>query len=147
MDSFIKTDLRLSFVPISTPGTYKTTITRPDLFANYLIQQIGLLLKNNKIAITPTPIHFANGNDADASLLDGNKVNFVLRDIFDVPNLANTNDNIVDGNIDRTNSNPLPLAPFTAQRIDYSLARLSHIPRQTRGIFKIMFFLQITNFI
>ena len=37
VDSFIKTDSRLSFGQISTPGTYKITITRPDLFANYLI--------------------------------------------------------------------------------------------------------------
>ena len=72
MDSFIKKDSWLNFSQISTPGTYKITITRPDLFANYPIQQIGLLLKNYKIAITvgisitPIPIHFAIGNDADA---------------------------------------------------------------------------------
>ena len=105
VDSFIRTDSRLSFVQISTPGTYKIMITRPDLFANYLIQKIGLLLKNYKIAITisisitPIQIHLAISNDADASLLDGSKVNFVLRDVFDVSNLSNTNDNIVDGNV------------------------------------------------
>ncbi|MAT88998.1 MAG: AMP nucleosidase, partial [Aestuariivita sp.] len=132
VDSFIKTDSRLSFGQISSPGTYEITITRPDLFANYLIQQIGLLLKNYNIEITvgnsdtPIPLHFAIRDDANASVSDGTAVNFALRDVFDVPDLSSINDNIVDGNIDRENSSPLPLAPFTAQRVDYSLARLSH---------------------
>ena len=68
--------------------------------------------------------------------MDGTTVNFVLRDVFDVPNLSNTNDNMVDGNIDRTNSKPLPPAPFTAQRIDYSLARLSHYTATDQGHFQ-----------
>ena len=40
-------DSRLSFGHVSEPGTYAATITRPDLFENYLRQQIGLLLKNH----------------------------------------------------------------------------------------------------
>jgi len=51
---------------------------------------------------------------------------FQIRDFFDVPDLANTNDDIANG---FTTSNPdgsKPLALFTAQRIDYSLARLQH---------------------
>jgi AMP nucleosidase len=53
-------------------------------------------------------------------------MDFALRDVFDVPELSSINDNIVDGNIDRDTGHSLPLAPFTAQRVDYSLARLSH---------------------
>jgi AMP nucleosidase len=30
---------------MSSPGTYATTVTRPDLFRNYLIQQIELLIR------------------------------------------------------------------------------------------------------
>lgn len=50
---------------------------------------------------------------------------FTLRDVFDVPDLSTTNDDIVNG----TYTSPDgvgPLAPFTAQRVDYSLARLAH---------------------
>ena len=51
---------------------------------------------------------------------------FPLRDVFDVPDLSNTNDDIVNGLGFQHEDGSVPLAPFTAQRIDYSLARLSH---------------------
>ena len=41
MTSFDKVDSRLSFGHVASPGTYATTVTRPDLFRNYLIQQIA----------------------------------------------------------------------------------------------------------
>ena len=50
---------------------------------------------------------------------------FVLRDIFDVPDLDSTHDDIVNGTF-RSEDGTGPLALFTAQRVDYSLARLSH---------------------
>ena len=131
VDSFVKADSRLSFGHISSPGTYETTITRPDLFTNYLIEQTGLLLNNYNIAVTvgisdtPIPIHFAIMNDADVLNPNGTMMDFALRDVFDVPELSSINDNIVDGNIDRDNGHSLPLAPFTAQWVYYSISRLS----------------------
>ena len=53
-------------------------------------------------------------------------MNRPLRDMFDAPNLAGTDDRIANGEYDETPGVPQPLAPFTAQRIDYSLHRLSH---------------------
>ncbi|MEM6316495.1 MAG: AMP nucleosidase, partial [Bacteroidota bacterium] len=38
--SFASADTRLSFGHVAEPGRYSTSITRPDLFANYLRQQI-----------------------------------------------------------------------------------------------------------
>jgi AMP nucleosidase len=49
-----------------------------------------------------------------------------LRDVFDVPNLETTDDHIVNGTPRIGPDGARPLAPFTAQRIDYSLARLAH---------------------
>ena len=49
-----------------------------------------------------------------------------LRDIFDVPDLAVTDDAIVNGTYHPAPGAPLPLAPFTASRVDYSLHRLPH---------------------
>jgi AMP nucleosidase len=51
---------------------------------------------------------------------------FSLRDVFDVPDLSTTNDDIVNGTRTVNDDGSMPLAPFTAQRVDYSLARLSH---------------------
>ena len=49
-----------------------------------------------------------------------------LRDLFDTPDLTTTDDEIANGSYEPGPGEPSPLAPFTAQRIDYSLARLSH---------------------
>jgi AMP nucleosidase len=63
--SFDKVDSRLSFGHVSSPGTYATTVTRPDLFRHYLIQQIELLVQNHGVTVqigpsdTPIPVHFA----------------------------------------------------------------------------------------
>ncbi|MDB4198335.1 AMP nucleosidase, partial [Ascidiaceihabitans sp.] len=129
--SFAKIDTRLAFGHVSSPGTYAATITRPDLFRDYLIQQIGLLIENHKTSVqviystTPIPVHFAVASDPSITVPQDGAADFTLRDFFDVPDLSTTNDDIVNGtyvSLDDTG----PLAPFTAQRVDYSLARLSH---------------------
>jgi AMP nucleosidase len=130
--SFDLIDSRLSFGHVPSPGTYSTTVTRPDLFENYLTQQIGLLIENHNVAVTigpsdtPMPVHFAVANDASVTVPQEGALDFTLRDIFDVPDLATTNDEIVNGFDYHHPDGSGALAPFTAQRIDYSLARLSH---------------------
>ncbi len=123
---------RLSFGHVAVPGTYATTVTRPDLFRNYLIQQIGLLIENHHapvtigVSSTPMPMHFAVATEHATTVPQEGALDFPLRDVFDVPDLATTNDDIVNGYGIHQPDGAGPLAPFTAQRIDYSLARLSH---------------------
>jgi len=128
--SFAHVDTRLAFGHVAAPGTYATTVTRPHLFRSYLIQQISLLIENHDQPVqigssqTPIPVHFAMG-DAEVVIPHEGGGTFTLRDVFDVPDLSTTNDDIVNGthkDVDGVG----PLAPFTAQRIDYSLARLEH---------------------
>jgi AMP nucleosidase len=130
--TFELTDSRLSFGHVAEPGTYSTTITRPDLFANYLRQQIKLLIQNHgqpvviDMSHTPMPVHFAVADDPRVSVPQEGAIGFTLRDVFDVPDLATTNDDIVNGDGYVYPDGSIPLAPFTAQRVDYSLARLAH---------------------
>jgi AMP nucleosidase len=130
--TYAKTDSRLSFGHVAGPGTYSTTITRPDLFRNYLVQQIGLLIQNHGVPVTigtsetPIPVHFAVAGNPDLPVPQDGTLEFSLRDVFDVPDLATTNDDIVNGTRRIHPDGSAPLAPFTAQRVDYSLARLSH---------------------
>lgn len=130
--SYTKSDSRLSFGHVAEPGVYSTTVTRPDLFAHYLKQQITLIMKNHDQPVvigpsdTPMPVHFAVANDDTVSVPQDGAMEFSLRDYFDVPDLATTHDNIVNGAEYHFPNGSAPLAPFTAQRIDYSLARLSH---------------------
>ncbi len=130
--SYAKTDSRLSFGHVAEPGTYATTVTRPDLFADYLEQQIALLMESHGVTVqigvstTEMPVHFAVANDVNVSVPQDGTLDFTLRDVFDVPDLSTTHDNIVNGSGFTYPDGALPLAPFTAQRVDYSLARLSH---------------------
>ncbi len=125
-------DTRLSFGHVAQPGTYTTTVTRPDLFANYLTQQLRLLIENHDVPVeigasaTPMPIHFAVANAVDLTVPQEGALEFSLRDLFDVPDLGTTNDDIVNGYGMVGEDGSQPLAPFTAQRVDYSLARLAH---------------------
>jgi AMP nucleosidase len=129
--SYARVDTRLSFGHVAYPGTYSTTVTRPTLFENYLTQQITLLIKNHDQPVhigysnTPMPVHFAVAGDPEITVPQQGAAAFPLRDVFDVPDLSNTNDDIVNGTYQSVDG-IAPLAPFTAQRIDYSLARLSH---------------------
>ncbi|ANT59727.1 AMP nucleosidase [Salipiger sp. CCB-MM3] len=130
--SFAKIDSRLSFGHVSQPGTHATSITRPDLFRHYLKQQIGLLLENHGVPVqiglseTPMPVHFAVANYPELTVPQEGAGSFILRDVFDVPDLTTTNDDIVNGVARPAADGAEPLAPFTAQRVDYSLARLAH---------------------
>ena len=130
--SHTKADSRLSFGHVALPGTFAATITRPDLFRNYLTQQLGLLIRNHGVPVhvgisaTPIPVHFAVAAHPEVSVPQEGVLDFSLRDVFDVPDLANMNDDIVNGMAGPNPDGSGHLAPFTAQRVDYSLARLQH---------------------
>lgn len=125
-------DSRLAFGHITRPGTYETTISRPDLYSRYLKTQIELILANHggtvevSVSDTPIPLHFAfpDGEHVEGSIEDRFKI--PLRDVFDTPDLSVTDDNIVNGDYDVRPNVAQPLALFTAPRLDYSLHRLAH---------------------
>ncbi|MGB5069198.1 MAG: AMP nucleosidase, partial [Albidovulum sp.] len=130
--SHAKADSRLSFGHVAIPGTYAATITRPGLFRHYLVQQLDLLIRNHGVPVvvgpstTPIPVHFALWSDAAVSVPQEGVLDFQLRDVFDVPDLSTTNDDIVNGTAKPNPDGSGHLGPFSAQRVDYSLARLSH---------------------
>lgn len=130
--SFGHVDSRLSFGYVSAPGVYTTTITRPKLFRHYLKEQFGHLIRNHGVSVvvsesaTPIPLHFAFGETAHVEASAAESIDIPLRDLFDAPDITTTDDEIANGSYEPGPGEPSPLAPFTAQRIDYSLARLSH---------------------
>ncbi|HET9534137.1 MAG: AMP nucleosidase [Mesorhizobium sp.] len=130
--SYSQVDSRLAYGHMPAPGHYSTTVTRPDLFETYLTEQLRLIIRNHGVPVTvsesetPIPVHFAflEGTHVEASIAD--LIKRPLRDMFDVPDLNATDDHIANGTFEPIPGEPMPLAPFTAQRIDYSLHRLSH---------------------
>ncbi|MGV8935944.1 MAG: AMP nucleosidase [Allorhizobium sp.] len=130
--SFVHADSRLSYGHVTGPGIYDTTVTRPRLFRHYLREQIGLLMRNHEVPVTvsesdtPIPLHFAFEEGAYVEAAASGLADVQLRDLFDTPDLSNTDDEIANGEYEPRPGEPHPLAAFTAQRVDYSLARLSH---------------------
>jgi len=140
--SYSQVDSRQAYGHMSVPGHFTTTITRPAMFETYLIEQLQLIMKNHGVPVvvsesdTPIPLHFAflEGTHVDASAAE--RLSRPIRDIFDVPDLDGTDDLIANGTYEAIPGEPRPLAPFTAQRIDYSLHRLPHYTATTPDHFQ-----------
>ncbi|TWI87646.1 AMP nucleosidase [Roseibium hamelinense] len=141
-ESHARLDSRLSYGFVSRPGSHATTITRPDLFKEYLEAQIALLMRNHDVPVLigdsdmPIPLHFAfydgthvEGGAAAASMEQP------LADYFDLPDLSVMDDAIANGTYEPANG-VLPLASFTAPRVDYSLHRLQHYTATAAGHFQ-----------
>lgn len=128
----VRVDSRLSYGHIDQPGTYATSITHPRLFRGYLRHQLELLMDNHQEPAEigesdiPIPLHFALSSDVPVTAMPPQAITGSLRDTFDVPDIARVNDYIVNGTFEPVPGEPVPLAPFPAQRIDYSLLRLLH---------------------
>jgi AMP nucleosidase len=122
-------DARLSYGVLLEPGTYGTTLTRPDLFARYYEEQIGYLLKHHGV-----PVHVGVSNRSiplpfvvEESVIDISESDLrALQAHFALPDLSATDDAIANGSFTGGLGEPRPLALFTAERVDYSLARLHH---------------------
>lgn len=131
-DTVARADSRLSYGFVAGPGTYETTLTRPDLFSNYYLEQFRLLLKNHHISLEvgtsaqPIPVHFSFAeNDHIEGTLSADR-RLLMRDLFDLPDLNAMDDGIANGTCETGPGEAHPLSLFTAPRVDYSLHRLRH---------------------
>ncbi|MEY4139279.1 MAG: hypothetical protein RLZZ371_1461 [Pseudomonadota bacterium] len=123
---------RLSYGFVAGPGRFETTLTRPDLYARYYLKQFTLLLDNHGVELEvgtsnqPIPVHFsfADNDHVEGSLSPQRRQ--LMRDVFDLPDLAAMDDGIANGTHVAHHGEPQPLSLFTAPRVDYSLQRLRH---------------------
>lgn len=123
---------RLSYGFVAGPGRFETTLTRTDLYANYFLEQFTLLLRSHHVELEigvssqPIPVHFSF---ADSDHIEGSlslERRQLMRDYFDLPDLAAMDDGIANGTYEPSAGEPQPLSLFTAARVDYSLHRLRH---------------------
>ena len=122
-------DDRYPYGVLLEPGFYGTTLTRPGLFASYLREQIGLLLRHYGRPVLvgrshrPIPLPYV----IDASVSDVSADPMRPLDVrFTLPDLSNTDDRIANCQLDPSPGEPRPLSLFTAERVDYALGRLHH---------------------
>src|SRR6476659_9703827 len=92
-NSYTQVDSRQAYGHMPTPGHFSTTITQPDLFETYLIEQLHLIMRNHGVPVTvsesdtpiPLPFAFLEGSYVDGAAA-GN-IRRPLREVFDVPDL------------------------------------------------------------
>jgi AMP nucleosidase len=117
-----------AFGRLSHGGSYACTVTRPDLFAAYLAEQLNLLTTDYEVAIEVAPstqeIPFPYVVDA-ATELGGASVS-ALAQHFPTTELAHIGDELADGIGIADPGGAMPLSLFDALRTDFSLARLAH---------------------
>ncbi|MDF0541570.1 AMP nucleosidase [Sphingobium sp. H39-3-25] len=119
-----------SFARLSDPGRYVTTVTRPAMFADYLAEQIDLLVRDYGVEVevgrSAQQIPFPYVLDGlDMSALDGVPPTELARH-FPATELAEIGDEIADGLFTPPSGTVRPLALFDGLRTDFSLARLKH---------------------
>ncbi|MEQ9507044.1 MAG: AMP nucleosidase [Hyphomonas sp.] len=118
-----------AFGKMSEAGIYITTVTRPDFFRAYLIEQLTPLMRDYDVDVT---VERSNSEIPYAYVWDPSQA-AGLEEIapaelvrwFPSPDLTLIGDEVADGEPYAAGSER-PLALFDAQRVDFSLKRLQH---------------------
>jgi AMP nucleosidase len=117
-----------SFGRLAAPGHYSTSVTKPSLFADYLAEQIDILISDYGVSVEARPgtqeIPFPYVLDAGTEFGDVRAID--LARWFPATELAHIGDEIADGLYSGDGGMPMPLALFDGLRTDFSLARLRH---------------------
>ena len=94
-DTVARADSPLAYGFVAGPGVFETTLTRPDLFGDYYLDQFTLLLKNHNsgqnvhlevgVSAQPIPVHFsfAEHDHIEGNMDAGRRL--AMRDLFDLP--------------------------------------------------------------
>ena len=122
-------DRSRAFGRLEMPGTYTTTITRPDLFASYLSEQLELISAEYEIDVTVSrsrqEIPFPYVLDGEAGAAMSGIAPQDIAQHFPSTDLSLIGDELADG-IEFDDNADMPLSLFDGLRTDYSLARLAH---------------------
>ncbi|WP_373474928.1 AMP nucleosidase [Sphingorhabdus sp.] len=120
----------LAFGKLEKVGTYRTSFTKPEMFADYVGEQLDLLTEQYEVEISvgrsSQEIPFPYVLDGSADLELGSTSPSELARYFPTTELADIGDEIADGLLRIKGNDNSPLALFDALRTDFSLARLRH---------------------
>ena len=123
-------DLSRAFGRLNAAGIYATTVTRPRLFADYLAEQLDLILRDYDVTVTVQPsqqeIPFPYVLDGEAGAEMAGISPQELAAHFPATELAMIGDELADGFELDPELADIPLSLFDGLRTDFSLARLAH---------------------
>jgi AMP nucleosidase len=118
-----------SFGRLVTPGEYAISVTKPAIFADYLIEQLDLLIEDYDVEVRAAEgrqeIPFPYVLDPGHALALDEVSALELARHFPATELAHIGDEIADG-VWESIDGVRPLALFDGLRTDFSLARLRH---------------------
>jgi AMP nucleosidase len=123
-------DRSRAFGRLHLPGLYKTTVTRPALFADYLAEQLDLLLTDYEVELScgasrqEIPFPYVLDAKRGAAMLGVGPSDLARH--FPTTELALIGDELADCVELGGTGAALPLSLFDGLRTDYSLARLEH---------------------
>lgn len=122
--------LARAFGQLMWPGEYAVSITQPQFFRRYLIEQLQLLVQDYgaelSVRVSDNEIPYSFVLDAAGSAAFENIPAEELARYFPSPRLTQVGDAVVDGlRLERLDGSR-PLALFDAPRTDYSLKRIEH---------------------
>ncbi len=113
---------------LNSAGNYASTITQPELFRDFLTEQLDLLRGDYDVEISvgksEQEIPFPYVLDGDMAFDDAAAQE--LATIFPATELASIGDEVVDGHWRIGADGVRPLSLFDGLRTDFSLARLRH---------------------
>jgi AMP nucleosidase len=118
-----------AFARLNQPGTYATSIARPELFRAYLVDQLDHLARDYDVTVSvgrsasEIPYAYVIENSA---IQVGDIGTAELSRFFPSNELVHLGDEIADGVWVCPSDRPRPLALFDGPRTDFSLARLRH---------------------
>jgi AMP nucleosidase len=119
----------LAYGRLEKVGTYRSTITRPAIYRDYLASQLELLASQHdlemEVVSSDTEIPFPYVLDGAEQLELGDVTPTELSRFFPATELADIGDEAADGLL-IADEEGWPLSLFEALRTDFSLARLKH---------------------
>ena len=119
-----------AYAKVQVPGTYAITVTQPQAFGKYLLEQLGPLMSDFTVRVEvglsqqniPYPYVVEGGDELAGSGVTAAE----LARVFPSTDLSAATDGTADGLFDWASIDPMPLALFDAARTDFSLRRLVH---------------------
>jgi AMP nucleosidase len=118
-----------AFARLNQPGAYATSIARPELFREFLVEQLDYLVRDYDVKVSvgrsASEIPFAYVIE-NSGIQIGDIGTAELSRHFPSNELAHLGDEIADGVWVSPPDAPRPLALFDGPRTDFSLARLRH---------------------
>jgi len=118
-----------AFARLTQPGAYATSVARPELFRQYLVEQLEHLGRDYDVAVSvgrsgsEIPYAYVIEN---SGIQVGDISTTELSRFFPSNELVHLGDEIADGVWVNREGDARPLALFDGPRTDFSLARLRH---------------------